>query len=163
MDQFDPLIGQKLFWVSNQWNRFHTKDIGDRLIPCKILNTRISLKQWIRNLSNGHFFWPGSILCCSNIWTFYRKRLWKNNFSNIKKPLKTIIRTLDKDLKNELFGFKLGYRKSHKFELWFANKKSARRKNHYSWYKVLWWSTQVSKLLLMLQRSPVIGCFHSAI
>lgn len=157
MNQFGPLLGQKLCGVRNYWSRVHTKGIGNRLIPCEILNSWIFLEQWIRNWSNGHFFWPGSILCCFNIWTFYRKWLWKNIFSNIKKPLKTIIRTLDTDLKNELFGFKLGYRKSHKFELWFANTKSARRKSRYTWYKVLWWSTQVSKLLLVLERSSVIG------
>ena len=80
----------------------------------------------------------------------------KSIFSNIKITLKTIIRTLDKDSKNELFGFKLGYRKGNKFELWFANAKSARRKSRYSWHQVLRRSTQVSKLKLF-RFSPTIS------
>ena len=74
----------------------------------------------------------------------------KSIFSNIKITLKTIIRTLDKDSKNELFGFKLGYRKGNKFELWFANAKSKGWKSRYSWHQVLRRSTQVSKLIFSI-------------
>ena len=60
----------------------------------------ILLKCWIWNWSNGHFFWPRSISCLFDIWTFYRrwlfarasfqilKLLWKPSLEHLIKILK---------------------------------------------------------------------------